>query len=62
VLFDTEAEDGRIYAGEFRTEGPVPFDQVALSPDGTLIAVMETPAAIPDGEPPLGKSRLHLLY
>ena len=62
VLFDTEAEGGRIYAGEFRTEGPVPFDQVALSPDGALIAVMEAPAAIPDGEPPLGKSRLHLLY
>ncbi len=62
VLFDTSAPGGRPYAGEYRTEGPIPYDQVALSPDGALIALIESPAAIPDGHPPLGKNRLHILY
>ena len=51
-----------IYAGEYRTEGLIPYDQVALSPDGSLIALVETPAIIPDGRPPRGKYRLHILY
>lgn len=62
VLFDTAAPDGRLYAGEYHTEGPIPYDQAAISPDGSLIALVEAPAAIADGRPPRGKSRLHLLY
>ncbi|MBI3127344.1 MAG: PQQ-binding-like beta-propeller repeat protein [Candidatus Tectomicrobia bacterium] len=61
VLFDTRRE-GNPYAGEYHTEGPIPYDQAAISPDGSLIAVVESPAAIPDGRPPRGKSRLHILY
>ncbi|MEK6709859.1 MAG: PQQ-binding-like beta-propeller repeat protein [Nitrospinota bacterium] len=62
VVFHTKAAEGKLYAGEYHTEGPIPYDQVAISPDGSLIAVTESSAAIRDGRPPRGKSRLHLLY
>jgi hypothetical protein len=62
VLFDTKAEPGKYQAGVYWIEGVIPYDQVAMSEDGSLIALVEAPAVIPDGRPARGGYRLHVLF
>lgn len=62
ILFDMKTSGRNFYAGEFLIEGAVPFDQIAMNRDGTLISLVEIPAAIDDGRPPSGRFRLHVLY
>ncbi len=62
VIFKTNAPSGNYYAGEYLTEGIVPYDQISMSADGSLIATIETPATILDGRPAQGKYQLHVLH
>lgn len=62
AIFDLSRKKPGFYAGTFRTEGLIPYAQVAITRDGTLIAAVESPAVIQDGKPPRGKHRLHVLY
>ena len=49
------------YLYTYRTEGQLPYDTLAVSTDGTLIAIVEVPIAMPD-ETVRGKNRVHVLY
>lgn len=62
-VFDLTAEGGGLvkYLYTYRTEGQLPYDTLAISADGTLIAIVEMPIAMPD-ETMRGKNRVHLLY
>ncbi len=62
-LFDLEAEGGGLakYLYTYRTEGQLPYDTLAISADGTFIAVVEVPLVLPD-ETVRGKNRVHILY
>lgn len=62
-VFDLTAEGGGLakYFYTYRTEGQLPYDTLAISADGTLIAIVEMPIAMPD-ETVRGKNRVHLLY
>ena len=62
-LFDLEAEGGGLakYLYTYRTEGQLPYDTLAISADGTFVAVVEVPLVLPD-ETVRGKNRVHILY
>ena len=62
-LFDLEAEGSGLakYLYTYRTEGQLPYDTLAISTDGTFIAVVEVPLVLPD-ETVRGKNRVHILY
>lgn len=49
------------YLYTYRTEGQLPYDTLAISGDGTYIAVVEVPLVLPD-ETMRGKNRVHILY
>ena len=62
-LFDLTAEDNGLakYLYTYRTEGQLPYDTLAISADGTLIAIVEVPITMSD-ETVRGKNRVHVLY
>ena len=62
-LFDLEAKGSGLakYLYTYRTEGQLPYDTLAISADGTFIAVVEVPLVLPD-ETVRGKNRVHILY
>ena len=62
-LFDLEAEESGLakYLYTYRTEGQLPYDTLAISADGTFVAVVEVPLVLPD-ETVRGKNRVHILY
>ncbi|MDE0324516.1 MAG: PQQ-binding-like beta-propeller repeat protein [Candidatus Poribacteria bacterium] len=62
-IFDLKAEGSGLakYLYTYRTEGQLPYDTLAISADGTLIAIVEIPIAMPD-ETVQGKNRVHVLY
>ena len=62
-LFNLEAEGSGLakYLYTYRTEGQLPYDTLAISTDGTFIAVVEVPLVLPD-ETVRGKNRVHILY
>ncbi len=49
------------YLYTYRTEGQLPYDTLAISDDGSLIAIIEMPIVMPD-ETLRGKNRVHVLY
>ena len=49
------------YLYTYRTEGQLPYDTLAVSPDGALIVVVEVPITMSD-ETVRGKNRVHVLY
>ncbi|MCY3550508.1 MAG: PQQ-binding-like beta-propeller repeat protein [Candidatus Poribacteria bacterium] len=62
-VFDLKAEGSGLakYLYTYRTEGQLPYDTLAVSANGTLIAIVEVPIAMPD-ETVQGKNRVHVLY
>ena len=62
-VFDLTAKGNGLakYLYTYRTEGQLPYDTLAISPDGDLIVVVEVPIALSD-ETVRGKSRVHVLY
>lgn len=62
-IFDLEAAGSGLakYLYTYRTEGQLPYDTLAISGDGTYIAVVEVPLVLPD-ETMRGKNRVHILY
>ncbi len=62
-VFDLTAEDSGLakYQYTYRTEGQLPYDTLAISADGMLIAIVEIPIVMPD-ETLRGKNRVHVLY
>ena len=62
-MFDLKAEGSGLskYLYTYRTEGQLPYDTLAISPDGALIIVVEVPIAMPD-ETLRGQNRIHVLY
>ncbi len=62
-MFDLTASGGGLskYLYTYRTEGQLPYDTLAISADGALIVIVETPIAMPD-ETMRGKNRVHVLY
>ncbi len=62
-VFDLTAKDSGLakYLYTYRTEGQFPYDTLAISPDGSIIAIVEMPIVMPD-ETLRGKNRVHLLY
>ena len=62
-VFDLTAEGSGLakYLYTYRTEGQLPYDTLAISPDGSIIAIVEMPIIMPD-ETLRGKNRVHLLY
>ena len=62
-VFDLTAAGSGLskYLYTYRTEGQLPYDTVAISADGALIAVVEVPQVLPD-ETVRGKNRVHVLY
>ncbi len=62
-VFDLTAEGSGLtkYLYTYRTEGQLPYDTVAISADGLLIAIVEMPIVMPD-ETGRGKNRVHVLY
>ena len=61
-VFDLRITGGGLdkYLYTYRTEGQLPYDTVDISEEGRLIAVVETPLAMPD-ETVRGKNRVHIL-
>ena len=49
------------YLYTYRTEGQLPYDTLAVSADGSLIAIVEMPIVMRD-ETLRGKNRVHVLY
>ena len=49
------------YLYTYRTEGQLPYDTLAISADGGMIAIVEIPIVLPD-ETLRGKNRVHVLY
>ena len=62
-VFDLTAEGSGLakYLYTYRTEGQLPYDTLAISVDGSLIAIVEMPIMMPD-ETLRGKNRVHVLY
>ena len=62
-VFDLTAKGNGLakYLYTYRTEGQLPYDTLAISPDGGLIVVVEVPIALSD-ETVRGKNRMHVLY
>ena len=62
-VFDLTAEGNDLakYLYTYRTEGQLPYDTLAVSPDGALIVVVETSITMSD-ETVRGKNRVHVLY
>ena len=62
-VFDLTAKGSGLakYLYTYRTEGQLPYDTLAISPDGSIIAIVEMPIVMPD-ETLRGKNRVHLLY
>ncbi len=62
-VFDLTAEGSGLvkYLYTYRTEGQLPYDTLAISADGSLIAIVEMPIMMPD-ETLRGKNRVHVLY
>ncbi|MCG9128277.1 PQQ-like beta-propeller repeat protein [Candidatus Poribacteria bacterium] len=62
-VFDLTADGGGIskYLFTYRTEGQLPYDTLAISSDGLVIAIVEIPISLPD-DTQLGKNQIHLLY
>ncbi len=62
-VFDLTAEGSGLakYLYTYRTEGQLPYDTLAISPDGSIIAIVEMPIVMPD-ETLRGKNRVHVLY
>lgn len=62
-VFNLTAEGSglRKYLYTYRTEGQLPYDTLAISADGLLIAIVEVPIVMPD-ETVRGKNRVHVLY
>ncbi len=62
-VFDLTAEGSGLvkYLYTYRTEGQLPYDTLAISADGSLIAIVEMPIGMPD-ETLRGKNRVHVLY
>lgn len=62
-VFDLTAEGSGLakYLYTYRTEGQLPYDTLAISADGLLIAIVEMPIVMPD-ETVRGKNRVHVLY
>ena len=62
-VFDLTAEGNGLakYLYTYRTEGQLPYDMLAVSPDGALIVVVEVPITMSD-ETVRGKNRVHVLY
>ncbi len=62
-VFDLTAEGSGLakYLYTYRTEGQLPYDTLAISPDGSIIAIIEMPIVMPD-ETLRGKNRVHVLY
>ena len=58
----TEGDSGLSkYLHTYRTEGQLPYDTLAISDDGSTIAIVEMPIVLPD-ETLRGKNRVHILY
>jgi len=62
-VFDLTAEGSGLskYLFTYRTEGQLPYDTLAISSDGMVIAIVEMPISLPD-DTQLGKNQVHLLY
>ncbi len=62
-VFDLTAKGSGLakYLYTYRTEGQLPYDTLAISADGSLIAIVEMPIMMPD-ETLRGKNRVHVLY
>ena len=62
-MFDLTAKGSGLakYLYTYRTEGQLPYDALAISPDGSIIAIVEMPIVMPD-ETLRGKNRVHVLY
>ena len=62
-VFDLTAKGSGLakYLYTYRTEGQLPYDTLAISADGLLIAIVEIPFVMPD-ETLRGKNRVHVLY
>ncbi len=62
-VFDLTAKGSGLakYLYTYRTEGQLPYDTLAISADGSLIAIVEMPIVMPD-ETLRGKNRVHVLY
>lgn len=62
-VFDLTAKGSGLtkYLYTYRTEGQLPYDTLAISADGLLIAIVEMPIVLPD-ETLRGKNRVHVLY
>ena len=62
-VFDLTAEGSGLakYLYTYRTEGQLPYDTLAISTDGLLIAIVEMPIVMRD-ETVRGKNRVHVLY
>ena len=62
-VFDlTEGDSGLSkYLHTYRTEGQLPYDTLAISADGSMVAIVEMPIVLPD-ETLRGKNRVHILY
>ena len=62
-MFDLTAEGSGLakYLYTYRTEGQLPYDTLAISADGTMIAIIEVPIMMQD-ETARGKNRVHVLY
>ena len=62
-VFDLTAEGSGLakYLYTYRTDGQLPYDTLVISPDGSIIAIIEMPIVMPD-ETLRGKNRVHLLY
>jgi len=62
-VFDLTAEGSGLakYQYTYRTEGQLPYDTLAISVNGSLIAIVEMPIVMPD-ETLRGKNRVHVLY
>ncbi len=62
-VFDLMANGSGLskYLYTYRTEGQLPYDTLAISADGSMIAIVEMPIVLPD-ETLRGKNRVHVLY
>ncbi|RKU24634.1 hypothetical protein C6497_17615 [Candidatus Poribacteria bacterium] len=62
-VFDLNVEGNGLskYLFTYRTEGQLPYDTLAISADGMVIAIVEMPISLPD-DTLLGKNQVHLLY
>ena len=49
------------YLFTYRTEGQLPYDTLAMSADGSMVAIVEMSIVLPD-ETLRGKNRVHVLY